>query len=72
MCVCIYIYIYIYHLIFYGGKITEAAASNDNRSSNVVVMAVMKYYTSVHCTLMTDSLYNNLGLAHCSVENKTI
>jgi hypothetical protein len=37
----------------------------------VVVMAVMKYYTSVHRTLVTDSFYNNLGLAHCPVGNKT-
>jgi len=67
----IYIYIYIYNLIFYVGYITEAAAGNDNRSSNVVVKAVMKYHTSVHSTLVTDSFYNNLGLAHCLVENKT-
>jgi hypothetical protein len=45
-----YIYIYIYNLIFYGGKITEEAAGNDKRNSNVVVMVVMKYYTSVHST----------------------
>ena len=31
----------------------------------------MKYHTSVHSTLVTDSFYNNLGLAHCLVENKT-
>ena len=66
-----YIYIYIYILIFYGGKITEAAVGNDNRSSHVVVMLVIKYCTSEHRTLVTDSFYNNLGLAYCLVENKT-
>jgi len=35
------------------------------------MMAVMKYYISVHCTLVTDSVYNSLSLAHCPVENKT-
>ena len=35
------------------------------------VMAVVKYYISVHCTLETGSFYNNLSLAHCLVENKT-
>jgi hypothetical protein len=62
----------IYHLIFYVGKITDAAAGNDNRSSHMVVMAVMKYYTGVHCTLVTDSLYSKLGLAYCLVENRTL
>ena len=39
------IYMYIYYLIFYGSKMTEVAAGNDNGASNVILKVLMKYYT---------------------------
>ena len=43
---------------------TEAAAGEDGRASNVVVRPSMKDYIGESRTLVTDNFLNNLDLAH--------
>jgi hypothetical protein len=48
---------YAHYLIVYEGKMTEAAACEDDRASNVVLRPLMKDYIGESRTLVTDNFF---------------
>jgi hypothetical protein len=41
---------------------TEAAAGNDDRASNIIMKELPKEYNGEGCTLVTDNVYDNLDI----------
>jgi hypothetical protein len=48
---------YAHYITVFGGKMTEAAAGEDGRTSNVVVRPLIKDYIGESRTLVTDSFF---------------